>query len=511
MWNHRASAGIGLALVLALAAGGCENFLDVNDDPNAPESVPVAQILPGIIVEFTELGTGSPLYSPEGWTSLWMQQWSYNQPWPYSRTDLYEVTAIDTDDVWAEAYDDVMIEAKNLMDVAEANEDWAYHGLAQFLLAWTATRLSDMFGPIPFTEALDPLNPDPAYDDQQVVYQTAQQMIAEAIEEMQMPGDNVPGENDLIFGGDMARWVQLAHTVQARLHMRLAYAPGESPTDRAQKALDELANGITESVAFDYIGGEGNRQPLYDYDGADWNTRYVIAAPFIDLLEGLNDPRLPIMVAPAAYDGAFRGHIPAADRMVTGDPFFDDSDRCTVAPASCDPDDEDYPDIAWNDSIFSHIGAAITVDSTDYVWVGMPEVHFLEAEAQLILGGAAQPAYEAGIRAHMESLGVDPAAIQAYLDQLPPLASLGNEGALEAIMTQKYIANFLHGIEVWNDWRRTGYPTIIPVDSAYVDGIPQRLRTPSAEIAYNGDNVAATGIPTGLEGMLQKVWWASGN
>lgn len=325
MSNHRASIGSGLALLLALVVSGCENFLAVNDDPNAPESAPMEQILPGLIVEFTgEVLAGDPAQ----WSSQWLQQWSYNRDEePYSQVELYELTSIDTDGFWSDPYTDVMVEAKNIMDEAAASEDWAYHGIAKFLLAWAATVLSDMYGPIPFTETFDPLNPDPAYDSQQAVYERAQRMIEEAIEEMQRPSDRTPGANDLLLAGDMARWVALAHTVQARLHMRLTHAPGETATDRAEQALSSLADGITETVAFEYLGGEGAEQPLYDEDASQWDFEQVVATTFIERLRELDDPRLPVMVAPADYDGALRGHIPGELRNITGDPFFDEMDQ----------------------------------------------------------------------------------------------------------------------------------------------------------------------------------------
>ena len=77
-------------------------------------------------------------------------------------------------------------------------------------------------------------------------------------------------------------------------------------------------------------------------------------------------------------------------------------------------------------------------------------------------------------------------------------------------MTQKYLVNFLRD-EVWHDWRRTGYPVIEPVAERVIPGIPVRLRTPAAEMQFNSESLAATGISTGLDGMLTPVWWASGS
>jgi hypothetical protein len=107
----------------------------------------------------------------------------------------------------------------------------------------------------------------------------------------------------------------------------------------------------------------------------------------------------------------------------------------------------------------------------------------------------------------MQKLGVSTAAINAYLSTLPALGTLANP--LEEIITQKYIANFLK-VEPWNDYRRTGYPVLpTPVEQAVLPGIPQRIRTPGSELSRILNQVTATGIPTGLEGMSVKVWWAS--
>ena len=80
--------------------------------------------------------------------------------------------------------------------------------------------------------------------------------------------------------------------------------------------------------------------------------------------------------------------------------------------------------------------------------------------------------------------------------------------ALEEIITEKYIANYLK-VEPWNDWRRTGFPRLSIVEGAVLPGIPQRVRTPGSELTNNFTQVTATGIPTGLEGMSVKVWWAT--
>jgi hypothetical protein len=489
----RAATALGLALVLATASA-CDSFLDVNTDPNNPVHVRMEQTLPAVLAVFhRNILNGDPTE----WSTQWLQQWSYNRDnYGYSQIQLYELTSIDTDAFWGDLYADVGQETVNIMAETAETGDWAYHGIAKFINAWTMTIAADLYGPVPFTEAFDPLNPDPAYDSEKVVYDRAHKMIEEAIADMQRPSVRTPGENDLLFGGDMTRWVQLARSVQARLHLRLVNAPGENATQRAQAALNAIAGGVTQDATFDYVGGAGARSPMYNYTAQDWNSSTTISKTFVDLLTGLNDPRLAVIARPAEYDGVIRGHVPGQPRNTTGNALFDTGER------------PDAPGVAFNDSIISKLSINVTADTIDYVWFSVAEAKFIEAEARLIVSGAAaaDAPYRAGIRADMERLGIADAAIDTYLGGLPSLAAVANP--LAAIITQKYIANFLQ-LEPYNDYRRTGYPVLKIVDAPYVPGIPQRLRTPASEINYNNDNVTATGIDQGLDGLLHDVWWAS--
>jgi hypothetical protein len=121
---------------------------------------------------------------------------------------------------------------------------------------------------------------------------------------------------------------------------------------------------------------------------------------------------------------------------------------------------------------------------------------------------AADPVYRDAIRANMQKLGVATAAMNAYINARPSLASVANP--LQEIITEKYVANFLK-TEPWNDWRRTGFPVVPIVPQAVISTIPQRIRAPNSELSTNGVQLAATGIPTGEDGMKVKLWWAGGD
>ena len=193
-------------------------------------------------------------------------------------------------------------------------------------------------------------------------------------------------------------------------------------------------------------------------------------------------------------------------------PIVFDSIRGTNHYPSTTPKYVGHPNggATLTDSTVSWVGPFFSAEKANLSVVSYSDQKFTEAEARLIVTGAAaaDAPYRDGIIANMTKLGVAPAAINAYLATRPALGTVANP--LEEIITEKYVANFLKA-EPWNDWRRTGYPVVPnPVEQAMLPGIPQRIRTPASELSNNINQVTATGIPIGLDGMMTKVWWAGG-
>ncbi|MGH8247541.1 MAG: SusD/RagB family nutrient-binding outer membrane lipoprotein, partial [Gammaproteobacteria bacterium] len=252
-----------------------------------------------------------------------------------------------------------------------------------------------------------------------------------------------------------------------------------------------LAGGLAgnaDDANFAYPGGANARNPNYTF--VEQRNQFVAAEFLVELLKARQDPRLPIMFTQIVYD-SIRGttRYPASAVRFVGHR----NGAATLTDST----------VSWIGPFFSAENASLNV-------VSYADQKFTEAEARLIVSGAsaADAPYRDGVRANMQKLGVSTSAINTYLAALPALNTRANP--LEELITQKYIANFLM-VEPWNDWRRTGYPALpSPVEQAMLPGIPQRVRTPGSELSNNINQVTATGIPTGLEGMSVKVWWASG-
>ena len=93
-------------------------------------------------------------------------------------------------------------------------------------------------------------------------------------------------------------------------------------------------------------------------------------------------------------------------------------------------------------------------------------------------------------------------------------AGAGDEEKLERIITQKWIAMFPNGQEAWSEFRRTGYPKVIPIvnnlSGGKVDTNVQvrRMTFPRSEYSNNAAGVAAaTALLGGADTGGTKLWW----
>ena len=482
-------------VLLALQVGACSDFLDVNTNPNAPENATVDIRLPALEATFIH----SSYYGAVAlWGSEWTQQWAFNTTRrSYAQVQNYELFDTDAGSTWNYLYSVPGNASFTMARDASAAPDAYYRGIAKLFHAWTFQLITDLWGPAPFGEAFKPEIREPKYDTQQAIYNGIFANLDTAVTLFtNSTTARKPTTNDLLYAGDMTKWNKLAHFLQARANLRLAYASGENKVDRANKALAALGGAFAsnaDDAEFTYPGGTGARNPNYTF--IDLRTVFVASTYMINMLQARSDPRLPILYTPIFYDsirgsGTSRRTFPAKPNTFVGHLAGSDV----------------YP----GDSTVSNIGPFFSNETAPLSVASYADQKFTEAEARLIVSGAAaaDQAYRDGIRANMTKLGVATAAIDAYVNARKPLASVANP--LEEIITEKYIANFLK-TEPWNDWRRTGFPVVPVVVNAVIPTIPQRIRAPNSELSANTAQASASGIPTGIDGMKVKLWWAGGD
>ncbi|MEX2396774.1 MAG: SusD/RagB family nutrient-binding outer membrane lipoprotein, partial [Balneolales bacterium] len=474
-------------------AVSCDGFLDVNEDPTAPDEVPENLQLSALLGAFSyEVIGNEPARTP----NLWVQQlaWSGFQE---NHADSYYFIESDPNNLWNQTYTEVLNNAVQLNERAEENENYSYAGMSKVIQAWSFAILTDLFDEVPYTEAFNPLpegTATPEYDSQEFVYDQIFELLQNALNDFDAGDQTVsPGPDDLLYGGDIEQWRRLTNSLLARYHLKLIHAPGKDVTEQSNNALNALANGFVsnaDDADFQYYNNPGEENPWYQFaiDGK-WDTRDQLSDHYINLLQELDDPRLSIQARPVGTvdnNGLVSGFDPEPDSII-----YAGNVNGTDGGGASD---------------FSSIGAFYSSADAPLNWMSFAETKFIEAEATLRTGGDAQPIYEDAIRANMEKLGVAEGDINNYINALPALSVSGD--AINEIITQKYIANFL-SLENYNDWRRTSFPELVPVEDPYNPSgeIPVRYPYPNSEYANNADNVEETGIPIGLSSLNIPVWW----
>lgn len=451
-----------LSIILgALSLTSCENELDsFNDNPNSPTVIPT----PTTLLTSAEIGTVNNSVGNLTRTFTIFTQHTNGNSFQSSEYGSYILTELDNEGDWSNIYQ-AGINANTIVKNFETI-DPHYAGIARILLALNMGYATDAWGDIPFSEAFEGNsgNLTPKYDTQKDVIERIQTYLDIAIADLSKPASaniNVPGTDDIFYGGNTKTWIKVAYGIKARYAMRLTKKDGS--TVAAQKALTYLAKSLSsngENLVAKFDGGN-NQSSWYAFN----NQRggYMgMGKYFIDLLNASSDPRLPFYATTDAND------------TYTG-----------AAPES--------PDAEGITSQFGEFFAA--GPDTPLNIFTLAEVKFIEAEAQFRLGNtaAAQTALQAAISASLVNVtGTDNPAFAA---------SAASVVTLQNIITQKYIGLFT-STEPYNDFRRTGFPVLTPNQSSETKKIPLRLITPKSERTLNNKATVVSDFYT-------PVWWAN--
>jgi hypothetical protein len=450
------------AFLLMALVSSCEKYVEGYDiSPNEPLTANLDILLTGIEVSTINSYTGNLARLP----GLFANQLAGRQ-FQFEEYEVYSLDESDIDNEWNQLYNRGLINSQQLIDQAGDNNR-IYRGMGRVLKAMNIGLATDLWGDVPYTQALKGLSGEeafnPAYDAQENILRDIQSTLEAAIQDLASDPDNLdenlrfPAGDDLFFGGDPEKWANVARILQARYLNRLSERDPQASATQILAILDEAyANGL-DGTDDDMMAPHGEAVPEWNQWYAFEQNRegYMVVDPeFVELLVSLNDPRLPLYVTT----------------------FIDSMGN------------EVY--------LEQPIGPRFNAPSAPLPLVTFFEAKFIEAEAALRAGdaGRAATAFNQALEANLQHLGFDtemgPGA--AYL----AANAAGGSVTLEQIMTQKYLAMFTQP-EVWADWRRTGLPELTPNTGAE---IPRRLPTSQNERLYNTNAVVVFDL-------FQRVWW----
>jgi len=451
-----------LALFFTLIS--CERFIEGWDEsPNTTTQATAPLLLSEIEVATFMYYTGQLTRTP----SVFIQQTAGTD---FHMVDIRNYTLLEGDNVneWEGIYTNCLMNAQLLVD--DFGDDNPYYaGIAKILKAMALGLLTDLWGDVPYREALKGLTGvssvelNPHFDSQETIIQDIQSLLSDGITDLSKPAlDNIiiPGIDDYIFEGDPAAWINAAWILKARYANRLSK---RNPSGSATDALNFLSNiDPAQPDLMSIHGDESNEENQWSAFQQDRGNYMQMGEYFIELLKSIGDPRLPFYALPN-LDEEFIGTAKNASNTNTSD---------------------------WGPY-------AGTSGDTDLPLATYFEAKFIEAEANLRLGNTdeASSAYNDAVKASvLKVTGAPDPAFEALF-----AAEDGTSITLEKIMTQKYIAMFTQ-VEAWSDWRRTNLPVLEPNPDGDVAGIPRRFPTCRSERNYNSNAVVVSNI-------LTPVWW----
>lgn len=482
-------------LILLVTIGlftACEDWLDVNTDPNNPTEVTPDLILPVAQYYTVQLHQADRRMNMIG--NLMMANWSQAKGYSWYWDELrYLDNSSFYVNLFQHSYQRPLKQYQILYELGEGYE--YYHAIGSIMKAFHFQLLVDFYGDVPYSEALGrKYNATPKYDDAQVIYEDLITELTDAINTIKNAGDQqaTPGADDAMFGGDMDKWIQFANTLKVRILTRQSSMTGRDAYIQAELAVinAEGSGFIATDVAIDpgWDATTAGKMNIYwegmykDANGSEIsNYKATVASDFvINYLKNTLDPRIDFI-----YEKPASGHA-------------------GVPLGTLDQDDKYLPENV------SNIGPGI------FKAADQPAVILTLAEDKLNRAELAQRGlssedakalYEEGIEASCNLLGVASADANAYISRaINNVAWDSSPNKIEAIITQKWVStNGLTAEQAWFDYSRTGYPTGVPVplNQPYTER-PVRVAYPASEYSSNGNNV-----PVQPDVFSVKIFWAN--
>lgn len=483
-------------LILLVLVYACDT--DYISDPDNPEVAPSSQLFNNaqfdLAYELNDQWTAGR--GTLGFAQYWAQTFYTNENQYALRTNM-------VNDYWNWPYR-ILTDLKKVIELNENSDTKVLMSAygdnnnqiqsARILMSFTFSKLVDFFGDVPYWSYGSKENADfqglklqeginaPAYTDAKIVYENILEELLDAANKMNTSANVSVSDN--IYGGDASKWVKFAHSIRLRLASHLLSV---DPT-LANKVFNESESKAfmsNDDSALFTFGGD-------DITGGPWHQAFTVgsrrdfgpALPFVELLYNEKGPFTSVGTNDPRINKYFSTRLGTA--KVVGLPYgFGNAVARAVS-------DEGIP------------SAEIIKPDFTQPLLEYAEVAFIRSEFK----NWDQGEYEKGVEASMERWGVSSGDITTYVAALPAASE-------ENVLTQKYIALYMDGLEGWTEYRRSGYPkTLTQPGDTYGSAtftpsyIISRIAYPNNEQLLNKKNweVAKNKISGGDE-QSSKIFW----
>lgn len=491
---------ITLISILTTVLVGCEDWLDVNSDPNnlselsSPETLmPVAQLAIGNALMGWEMG-----FHGAFWSQYWTQDHNSSQ---FKFIDRYD------EDDFATTYTNLVPFALNdLKGMKERSEEGSGNYLVSEVLSiYTWQIATDLWGDIPYSEALlgEEGTFSPKFDTQESIYTDLLSRI-DVLLAMDFSKAEITAKFDFIYGGEVRLWLAFAKSLKLKLMLRLSETSKYNNSDAL--ALANSGGFITESAMISgsiWEAKDGKRHPMLEFINAGYFDNIIASKTFVEYLIVNNDPRigkLYLRTSDGFYIGSLQGDY-AYTGDTDGDGIIDSQEEYSLVDFNADTD--------------------IPLMST---W----EVDFYLAEVYARANDniKAKQYYNAGVQASLDYWGISGSITGAGEYAEWPNGTV--EENIKAIAMQKWVAYCkLQHIEAFFERNRTKYPSVnaaqikTPADREEiyanfpagefiisVAGLGKLSGNLPASPTYPNDVITRnTTKPSQKTSMGERVWW----
>jgi len=478
-----------VALMSVFVITACEPLTDLNENVKDPVIVPPGPLFANSTIALFDFMTSTNVNVNN--LRLWSQYWAQTT---YPDESNYELVERNVNGrAWNTLYATVIRDVKEARTIIEADpimvaeEKQVQSAIMEVVEVLTFHVLVDIFGDIPYTEALN-INADatPAYDKDLSIYMDLINRLDAAINNLS--GANSLGDYDLIYGGDTESWKKFANSLKLRMGIRVADYNNDLGKRMAEEAT---ASGVFTSSSDDfevaYQDTPPNTNPLWESLIQSGRSDFVAANTLVDVMNTLNDPRKYIY---------FKDNM--TEQVIMGT----DTTEVVALIGGIYGDANAY---AGN----SHPGAILEDPTFTGTIMDFTEVSFLLADAVergYNVGGTAEEHYNAGITSSILEWGGSQSEADDYLAQADVAYSSASGTWKEKIAMQKWLAMYNRGFEGWSTYRMYDAPTMNVAAGAGTTP-PYRYTYPITEFSLNGDNVQAAASSMGGDDLFSRIFW----
>lgn len=401
-------------------------------------------------------------------------------------------------------------------EVKSNTDDEIILAVAKIVKVAGMQRIADIYGPIPYSQIGANSELTAPYDSQKDAYLNMIADLDAAISVLTENATNNFSSNiDKVYSGNVMKWIKLANSLKLRMAMRMVNVEPTLSQQYAEEVATHTIGAMTtndDNALMPVAAKNGFRVVCYEYNDGDSR----ISANLTSYMNGYNDPRREKMFTVSTFSGVENGYIGLRSGV----------------------------ELKSTANIHDYSNMQVTA-SDALLWMNAAEVAFLKAEGALRgwnMGGLAQDFYNQGIELSFDQWGAsgadsyladDTSVPASHVDPVNTSYSGGItssitikyddaasfEKNLERIITQKWIANFPLGIEAWSEYRRTGYPYMLPAQVNNSGGTvdvatgARRVVYPQNERINNAANYsyAVSNYLGGADTQATDVWWAKKN